>query len=280
MKFLNERSALTLLNAAALAGPGPVAKDVRYALNVRHRLDVYAPKAASSAPVVVFFHGGSWETGAKEDDRFVAGALTQRGYVAIVPDYGLYPEVRYPGFLHDAAQAVAWTKVNAARYGGDPDRIFLLGHSAGAYNAAMLSLDRRWLEEAGLDPRRDLAGWIGLSGPYDFLPLRSAVLKAIFGPPEHWPQTQPITHATGEGPPALLATGQDDVVVHSGNSLRLGARLRTLGGAAEVVIYPNLSHKSIVVALARPLRFLGPVLDDVTRFVSRHARRDAHSEAV
>lgn len=276
--FLNERAALNLLNARALAGPGPVARDVRYGASGR-RLDVYAPGAGSSAPVVIFFHGGGWETGAKEDDRFVAGALAGRGYVAIAPDYGLYPDVRYPAFLHDAAQAVAWTKENAARFGGDPKRIFLLGHSAGAYNAAMLALDRRWLGEAGLDPRRDLAGWIGLSGPYDFLPLRSAALKAIFGPPEDWPLTQPIAYATGGGPPALLATGRDDRVVSPGNSLRLAERLRALGGEAEVVIYPNLSHQTILAALARPLRFLGPVFDDVARFVARHARRDAHSEA-
>jgi acetyl esterase/lipase len=265
---------VNLLNAAPLAGAGPVAKDISYA---GRRLDVYAPKSAASAPVVIFFHGGGWEAGAKEDDRFVAGALVRRGYVAVVPDYGLYPEVRYPAFLQDAAQAVAWAKASAARY---PDRIFLLGHSAGAYNAAMLSLDRRWLAEAGLDPRRDLAGWIGLSGPYDFLPLRSVALKAIFGPPDHWPQTQPITHATGDGPPALLATGRDDLVVDPGNTHRLAARLRALGGEAEVVIFPNLSHQTIIAALARPQRFLGPVLDDVTRFVASRARREARSEPV
>jgi acetyl esterase/lipase len=272
MPLFNERCALRLLNAAALAGSNPVAQDICYAEEAYQCLDVYAPNAASLAPVVVFFHGGGWETGAKEDDRFVAGALVRRGLVAITLNYGLYPDALYPAFLQDAAKAVAWAKAHVARYGGDPNRIVLCGHSAGAYIAAMLSLNRRWLNNENLDPRRDIAAWIGLAGAYDFLPLRSTVLKAIFGPPEDWFQTQPIAHATGEGPPALLATGRHDKIVDPGDTMRLARRVRAAGGEAEVIIYSKLSHKSILAAFARPLSFLSPVVSDISDFVAEFAQ--------
>ncbi len=273
MRFLSERFALDFLNSRFVAGPGPVEKDVFYARGSDRRLDVYAPPAAAGAPVVLFLHGGAWQTGAKEDDRFIASALARRGLVTVAADYGLYPQVRYPAFLRDAAKAVAWIKAHAPRFGGDLDRIILLGHSAGAYIAAMLALDARWLAEAGLDPRRDVAGFVGLAGAYDFLPLRSPALKAIFGAPQDWPLTQPIAYARGDAPPMLLATGRRDRVVDPGNSLRLAARVRALGGEAEVVVYPGLSHSGILAAFARPFRLLAPVLDDVTRF----AMRELHS---
>jgi acetyl esterase/lipase len=279
MPFPSERLALNILNTVALAGPAAVAKDVLYASDPARRLDVYAPASAAAAPVFVFLHGGGWESGAKADDRFVAAALAQRGFVALAVDYRLYPEVGYPAFLEDAARAVAWAVAHAPRFGGDPRRVFLLGHSAGAYIAAMLSLDPRWLGAEGLDPRRDIAGLIGLAGPYDFLPLRSRTLKAIFGPPEDWPQTQPIAYASKDAPPALLAAGGSDNVVDPGNTMRLAHRIRALGGAADIVIYPKLSHGGVLAAFARPLRFLAPVLADVSRFAAAQPARPIRREA-
>jgi len=157
----------------ALSSPGAVTvkHDLTYASEDRGHFDVYAPPRPSPrTPVAVFLYGGSWQSGDKALYRFVGRSLASRGIITVIPDYRVYPEVRYPAFLRDNARAVAFAKQHAAEWGGDPGRLFLIGHSAGAYNAAMLALDRRWLGEVGLDPRRDLAGFVGLAGPYDFLP--------------------------------------------------------------------------------------------------------------
>ncbi len=173
------------------------------------RLDVYSPRpGAQPAPIVVFFYGGSWDSGRRKDYGFVGKALASRGYVAVVPDYRLYPQVRWPTFLQDGAEAVRWARDHGREFGGDPARIVVMGHSAGAYNAAMLALDGRWLEAVGLDPARDLKGMVGLAGPYDFLPLDSDELKAIFGPLGQQPDTQPINHVTGHAPPPVAGDRQ------------------------------------------------------------------------
>src|SRR5579862_822645 len=167
-------------------------QSIAYAGCSRHRLDVCRPRGAVAAPVIIFFYGGAWRSGYKELYRYVGKALARRGYVAVVPDYRIYPEARYPDFVEDGARVVRWVKDNVSRFGGDPEKIFLQGHSAGAHIAAMLAIDARWLREVGLEPRRDIAGLIGLAGPYDFLPLRDEVLKVIFG--GNRPETQPIFH--------------------------------------------------------------------------------------
>ena len=137
---------------------------------------IYRPQDAKTAPVIVFFYGGSWQSGNKSIYKFVGSALARRGR-GVVPDYRVYPEVIYPAFLEDGALAVRWTKDNATRFGADPNMLFVMGHSAGAYMAAMLALDSRWLGRAGLSPRRDIAGLVGISGPYDFLPLHDYTLR-------------------------------------------------------------------------------------------------------
>src|ERR1700759_4781047 len=175
-------SPVTVLNAVAPRSGVQETRDVRYAPGDRHELDIYAPKSKTPAPVVVFVYGGGWKNGSKSHYRFVGAALAARGFLTVVPDYQLFPQVRFPTFLQDNAAAVAWVKQNIARYGGDPERILLMGHSAGAYNVMMLTLDKRWLGAQGLDPDRDVDGAIGLAGPYDFLPLRDPELQDIFAP--------------------------------------------------------------------------------------------------
>jgi acetyl esterase/lipase len=244
-----------------------ISRSLQYGEGERRTLDVYQPHAAAGAPVIVFFYGGSWQSGDKETYLFVAAALARRGYVAIVPDYRVYPEARFPNFLEDGASAVRWAKDNAARFGGDPQKLFVMGHSAGAYIAAMLALDDRWLQKVGLAPGRDVAGLIGLAGPYDFLPLRDGTLKVIFGSANE-AATQPISHVVGGAPPAFLATGARDQTVDPGNSTRLAARLRTAGNEATVVTYPRVGHLSIVAPFAPPLRFLAPVLPDLDAFIT------------
>ena len=243
--------------------------DLPYGPGVRHCLDVYQPEdATGSAPVIVFFYGGHWNSGERSDYLFVGEALASRGYVAVIPDYRLYPDVRFPEFLNDCAQVVRWSFEHIAKFGGDPQRVFLMGHSAGAYNAAMLALDPGYLHAAGVDPRR-ISGLIGLAGPYDFLPLTGGITKAVFGFPDTPATTQPIYFASSSAPPVLLATGNENDVVDPGNSRRLAARLRLNGAKVREIVYPHLGHRTLIGALAAPLRRLGPVLDDVAAFVNQ-----------
>ncbi len=261
------------LNALEPAGRVQVTRDVAYAPGPRHALDVYAPRLTRPhAPVVVFFYGGSWDSGRRQDYRFVGEAFAMHGYVAVIPDYRLYPEVDWRGFLEDSAQAVRWARDHGAAYGGDPDRLVLVGHSAGAYNAAMLALDGRWLGKVGMDPGRDLKAMAGLAGPYDFLPLQSDKMKAIFGPPGQRPDTQPINHLQAGAPPLWLGTDLRDKYVDPGNSRRLAAAARSKGVEAEVRVYPRLNHELMVGVIATPLRWLAPVYRDLTEFIDRRTR--------
>jgi acetyl esterase/lipase len=255
----------------ALMAPGGarVTHDIAYAPGPRGKLDVYEPRRAlAGAPVAVFFYGGSWQSGDKGFYRFVGAALAARGIVAVIPDYRLYPQVLYPQFLRDNAAAVAYVKRHAAEWGADPARLYLIGHSAGAYDAVMLGVDRRWLAEAGLDAASDIAGVIGLAGPYDFLPLRDPKLKIIFGPEDQRRDTQPIAHADGRSPPMLLAAGTRDGTVDPGNATRMAAAVQARGGAAEARLYPGIGHVGILTALLGPFRHRAPVLDAITGFIA------------
>ena len=243
---------------------------IAYAGRARHTLDVCRPVRAVAAPVVVFFYGGAWRSGNKDMYRYVAKALARRGYVAVVPDYRIYPEVCYPQFIEDAALAIRWVKDNIAHFGGDPEQLFLMGHSAGAHIAAMLVTDAHWLQQVALSPR-DVSGLIGISGPYDFMPLRSPSLATIFGGMDR-PETQPIFHVTPGVPPALLLTGGKDPLVEPGNSIRFAARLRQAGNEAAVRIYPHIGHFFIVAALAPFGRLLAPVMRDVDAFITERVQ--------
>lgn len=244
-----------------------VASDVAYGDGPRRKLDVYAPVATGrpTRPIIVFLYGGSWSGGTREGYQFAARALAAAGFVTVVPDYRLVPEVYFPGFLQDCAQAVRWTRAHAAEYGGDPDRIVLVGHSAGAYNAAMLALDPQFL---GAD-RAAIRGFAGLAGPYDFLPFDGPIVKTTFGA---WPkpnETQPIHYANASAPPMLLLHGSEDDTVWPKNSINLNRKLREAGAVSELKVYPGLGHVGIVTALARPFRDKVPVLEDVTSFARR-----------
>ncbi|MFL5255839.1 MAG: alpha/beta hydrolase, partial [Rhodopila sp.] len=227
--LLTACSPVTVLNAMAPTAGLTITQAVAYGVGPRHRLDIYAP-AQPDAPVVVFLYGGGWTDGDRALYRFLGAALAAHGYLTVIPDYRVYPEIRFPAFIQDAAAAVAWTTANIARYGGDPRRIVLMGHSAGAQIAAMLTLDKQWLGAEGLDLDRDLIGMIGLSGPYDFLPLNDPQLKAIFAPAGELRLTQPIAFARGDAPPMFLATGASDDTVWPHNTLNLAAAVRKDGG--------------------------------------------------
>ena len=264
-------SPATLLNATAPNGGVETHAALSYAQQPDRHLDVYAPASACGAPVVVFFYGGSWETGSRDMYRFLGLALARRGVIVMIPDYRRYPEVRFPAFMDDAAAAVAWSRANARRFGGDPAHLFLMGHSAGAQIATLLALDPSYLRQAGLEPG-DLAGVIGISGPYDFLPLTDPTLKIIFGPEETWPRSQPINFVTPSAPPMLLATGTADDTVYPRNTEHLAARLREAGVPVEERFYDGLGHIPTIGAFAWPLEFLAPVRRDVLDFIGARAR--------
>lgn len=259
-----------LLNLLAPRSGIVVQKSVPYAAGGRRTLDIYSPADATNAPVVVFFYGGSWQRGQKETFRFVAATLASRGVVAAVPDYTLYPDGKFPTFLEDGAAAVAWAKANAARFGGDARRVVLMGHSAGAHIAAMLALDARWLGSHGLDPRKDVAGLVGLAGPYDFLPIKDPVIKVIFASDEP-EKTQPITFVAGGEAPTFLGFAPDDVTVRPGNSERLAAKLKAHGASVALTSYPRTNHVSILGAISPLLSFLAPVTADVSAFIASTA---------
>jgi acetyl esterase/lipase len=241
-----------------------VAEGIAYGEGPRRKLDVYAPRAAAPGPrpVILFFYGGAWNSGRRESYAFAARALAARGFLVVVPDYRLVPEALYPDFLGDCAAAVRWARAHSATYGGDGGRIVLVGHSAGAYNAAMLALDPALL---GAD-RAAIRGFAGLAGPYDFLPLDDASTIAAFG---KWPnpaETQPIRYAAKGAPPALLLHGEADSRVKPRNSRALARALQTAGSDVRMKLYPGISHVGILTALAIPLRRQAPVLADVAAF--------------
>ena len=242
--------------------------DIAYGSHPRQRLDVYTPAIRPErAPVVVVFYGGSWNSGSKDDYAFLGKALAARGYVTIVTDYRLVPEVHFPAFIDDGAQAVAWAYRNASAYGGDPTRLFLFGHSAGAYIAAMIALDNRYLKQTGLSPSI-IAGVAGLAGPYDFLPLDGEITQATFAKAPSLPQTQPVTVATPAAPPMLLATGTADDTVRPRNTDALAQRLRDFGRSVTVKKYEGISHVGIMLATSVTFRNQAPVLADFDAFVA------------
>jgi acetyl esterase/lipase len=250
-----------------------------YGAHPRQQLDVYAPRTTHvPAPVVVYFYGGAWQRGNRADYKFVAEALTSKGFVVVIPDYRLYPEVAFPLFLDDGGAAVAWSQKQIARYGGDPQRIYVMGHSAGAYNAAMLAFDPRYIETAG-GRHEGVIGFIGLAGPYDFVPYSSVTLDKVFGAAPDQPATQPGTFVDADSPRALLLYGEQDTTVLPEHSRRLSRRIRAVGGRVSEVGYPDLGHASIVGVLAKPYQGRAPVLEEITRFIAIGDTRYASSPA-
>ena len=268
-------SPVTALNALAPASSSTRTADVGYGALPRQRLDVYRPLSTAPSggwPVVVFFYGGSWNSGQRGDYAFVGQALAARGLLTVIADYRLYPEVRYPDFLRDSAAALAWGLQQAGSLGGNPKRVFVMGHSAGAYNAAMLALDARWLQQAPGGPHApaELAGFIGLAGPYDFLPMTNPDTQPVFFHPNYPPGTQPLEHASRAAPPTFLGAAREDRLVDpQRNTLGLAHRLQDLQVPVTVKVYDRVSHATLIGAFGSPLRWLAPVLDDVVDFVER-----------
>lgn len=256
-----------LLNTGARLAGITVTRGLSYGALPRQKLDIYAPQGAGNdapqgaagRPVILFLYGGSWQTGARADYRFIGARFAALGYVTVAPDYRVYPEVCYPGFVEDTLAAARWAAANIGAFGGDAEAMFLLGHSAGAYNAVM----------AGLHPAAPrLKGVIGLAGPYDFLPIKDKVLKIIFGTAADIRETQPVRHVHSGAPPMFLAAGGADRTVMPRNTTVLAARLRAAGAVVETRIYPGIGHIGILTALLPYLAWRAPVLADTLAFIA------------
>jgi acetyl esterase/lipase len=265
-------SATGALNALVRSDTYRPTLAIAYGPLPRHRLDIYAPVSAPPSagwPVVVFFYGGNWVSGDRAEYKFMGEALASHNVLTLVADYRLYPEVSYPDFLEDCAKAMAYGFEHAKALGGDPKRVFVMGHSAGGYNAAMLALQPRWLAATGHSPK-ELAGWIGLAGAYEFFPLEPGQpARPVFHHPDYPKDGQPIDAVTRDSPKAFLAAPvKDSVVSPERSTLAMAAKLRAAGVAVELHQYDGISHALLAGVFARPLRGLAPALDDLARWIS------------
>lgn len=242
------------------------------------KLDVYRPAGITHAPLVVFFYGGSWVRGERAWYRFVGTALASRGVVTVIPDYRKYPQVRMDGFMQDAARAVAWAHSHAEELSGAPDDVFVMGHSAGGQIGALLATDPSWLAPYGLRPD-ELAGFIGLAGCYDFMPIPASEkdMLGMFGRDAgSQARAQPVRFVHGAEPPMLLLQGLADHEVAPSNAVSLARALQARHEEVTLRAYPGVGHNVLVFALSRPFRTDAPTLDDVLRFIHAHPLAAAH----
>jgi acetyl esterase/lipase len=267
---------LSAINAVATIRGHQGPADIAYGQSPRQRFDVYVPgnsldeaDKATGSPLVIFIYGGSWNSGTRQDYGFAGEALAAQGFTVMVVDYRLYPDVRYPDFLQDCATAVGYGLEHARELGADPHRVFLYGHSAGAYNVAMLALDPRWLRAVGHSPD-ELAGWVGLAGPYNFLPIEDPEVKLVFDWPDTLPDSQPIQHVADLARPLPVFIGaavHDKLVYPEQNSAPLVERMKARGTNVTFKTYEHVNHPLLVGALQWPLTGLAPVLRDTTAFM-------------
>jgi acetyl esterase/lipase len=265
-------SGLDALNFITPRSGYTVHKDIAYGSNARQRLDVYVPdKPVPGNPVLLFFYGGSWQGGSKNDYRFVAQAFASSGFYTVIADYRVYPEVYFPAFMEDGAQAFVWTHEHIAEYGGNPANLFLSGHSAGGHIAILLILDKHYIEAAG-GKESWIRGGIGIAGPYDFLPFTDPKIKAVFSKSDA-AESQPINYVRPHLPPLLLLTGDSDKDVLPRNARNLTAKLLEEGDDVTMHVYPNTAHVGIALALASGFHNKAPTLNDIAEFVLQRTQQ-------
>lgn len=274
-------SSVDMLNAVSALSSYHVEENINYGNGSRQHLDIYYPKQTAKPiennetvniknkkPVVIFLYGGSWNRGERKDYAFIGHALASKGIITVIPDYRLYPEVRYPDFLKDNAAAVSWVIENIKKKHGDINNLYIMGHSAGAYNAAMIALDNRWLAPYELSPKI-FKGWIGISGAYDFYPIQNPDVKPVFFHPNYPESSQPIAFVNNQAIPSFLATSSEDNLIDAqSNTVALAKKFQNANTKSTLKIYNKVDHISIIASLAWPLRFKSALLDDIETFIN------------
>lgn len=259
-------SVVDILNATISHRGYSVYYNIAYGTNPRERLDIYVPdKLVSPHTTIIYFYGGSWQFGDKNMYRFLGQAFASKGFITVVVNYRLYPEVYFPTFIEDGAKAVRWVHMNIQKYKGDPKHVFLAGHSAGAHIAALLVTDSHYLKEQG-GTVSWINGMIGIAGPYDFLPFTDPKIKALFSKVKD-SETQPINYVTRGLPPFLLVSGDKDKEVFLKNTINFANRLRNFKVPVTEIIYPGIGHIGIILSLASGFRYKTPLLEDITSFI-------------
>ncbi len=237
-----------------------------YGAEPNQTLFVFKPKQSKpNLPILIFVHGGSWQEGNAADYGFVGRAFAAENFVTFVINYRKHPKYPFPAFVQDVAKSLNWVQYNAEKYGGDAKRIFLVGHSAGAYNVTLAVLDKRFLETEGVVVE-NIKAVATLAGPFDFLPLDSDITKEVFGKLSDLPNTQPINFARKDAPPFLILHGSEDKTVYPKNAKSLYKHLNDVGATVKLIEYKGVSHVGILLDIAKPLRGNAPVLSDVVEF--------------
>jgi acetyl esterase/lipase len=243
-------------------GSSQVAQGLHYGPHPRQVVDVYAPATPGPHPVLVFVHGGSWASGNRADYAFVGQAFAAQDYLTVLAEYRLVPEVHYPGFVADTAAAIAWASDHAVQFGGDPARLFVMGHSAGAYNVVQAVLSHH------LEAR--VTAMVTLAGPFDFLPLDTTASINAFSQAPDLPASQPVNQDLSQAPPILMLHGGADTTVGVYHARHLAAKYKAAGRTAEVKIYPGVSHVAILLSLAKPMRGWSPAFADSLVYLQRY----------
>lgn len=271
-------SSIKIVNSLAKNKGYTLTSNISYGPHALNKLDIYLPKQknSTSKAVVIFFHGGCWGSCLKfrkESYLFVGQALANKGHIVVIVNYRSYPQVRFHSLIRDAAKSVEWVKRNIKRYNGNPNSIFLMGHSAGAHMAATLAYDRRYLKKTTW---KSIKGMIGLAGAYDFYPFDHDYQFKVFAPKSSYLDSQPIRFVTGKEAPSLLLYGDKDRVVKLKNIVNLSNLIRKKGGIVETHYYEKLGHVGIVASLSRPFQRSRPVLNNINNFIKRHFSHKAH----
>lgn len=268
--FLFSCSPTTLVNIVSPSNHYDKKTDITYGKYERQKLDIYIPNYSEeehkNSTVIVFFHGGGWDSGNKNKYKFVASRLTLEGYTVVIPNYRIYPDVVFPAFIEDAALALAWLKNNQNNYSINTSKVYVMGHSAGAHIASLLTADKRYLENAGISDTY-ISGFIGIAGPYNFLPLTSNKLKKIF-PEETRTNSQPINFVDGTEVPYLLLHGTDDKTVWPRNSKTLAEKILSKNGSVTLQLYENISHVGIISPFIPGFKNSAPTVQDIITFIN------------
>ena len=244
--------------------------NLAYGQDPRQHLDIYAPRRAAQRPVVIFWYGGSWVKGNKAEYRFVGTTLAEHGFVVVLPDYRLFPQVTFPAFDEDGARAVAWVEQHIQEFGGDPHHIVLMGHSAGGHTAAFLAFNHAFLQKYGADPD-DISGLVGLSGTYVLVP-ETPTEHATFPPPYTEADWQPIRLVDSHAPPTLLLHGTDDKEVLPQEAIDLRDLMLREHLRVELHLYPHRGHGDTVAPFAPIARWRSPAVRDTVDFINSVTR--------